>query len=248
MLQRTLLLLDSAARGVSASPLLTYLSTLSGLVVGYPFDDPAGSTTARTVGPNAVPAAVISGATPGSAGLAGNLAFSFDGANDYVDPLNAALISVFPGAAGTLITWAKGDFTGAQFRALVNFVVDGSNRVDLTAQNVSGQLNYRYAAGGTTETVAKAGLTSALWHQYAITWSKVADEMKANFDGAQTGATQTGLGTFAGSLGAFTSIGNTSSGGTSAVWLGLINNIWLYNRVLSDAELLQAATLGSAGN
>lgn len=77
-----------------------------------------------------------------------------------------------------------------------------------------------------------------------LTWSKAADQMIFYINGVAITPISTGLGVFAGALSTTqTIVGALNTGVTAQVWLGLLAHMAVFNRPLSAAEVLSAATL-----
>lgn len=185
----------------------------------------SGVTLAQTAGP---------GASMGLAGL-------WDGVNDTVDVFSAGLASVFPSAAGSLVVWFKVDsaavWNDATVRVIAQFRVDGNNSV-LLYKNAANSISAIYTAGGTAKSVTNA-YSALIWSVFGITWDKVADQVKVYLNAAQLGSTQTGLGTWSGTI-ATAYIGSAS--GPSGYWSKYIQQTLLYGRALSAAEITTTMT------
>ncbi|HWA51560.1 MAG TPA: DUF2341 domain-containing protein [Patescibacteria group bacterium] len=169
-------------------------------------------------------------------------AYSFDGTNDFVNIYSGSLNSAFNSSEGTLIAWAKvngsGVWTDGSVRRIVSLSVDGSNLISLAKSNANNTLIMQYYAGGTASYVSNGSDPSG-WFQIAITWSKSTDQAKGYLNGTQQGATMTNLGTWAGNLtSSRVTIGADTTSGSNP-WSGLINDVRLYNRALSPAEISQ---------
>jgi hypothetical protein len=77
---------------------------------------------------------------------------------------------------------------------------DANNRVRIGIE-AGGDLFFSYSAGGVTKLCTGAHPSpDTNWHHYKITWSSAGDVLKAYVDGVQFSTTQTGLGTWVGSL------------------------------------------------
>jgi hypothetical protein len=213
------------------------------LVAYWRLNEPTGAVAADS-SPNGFNGAVT-GVTWGQTGIGdGATVPLFDGTNDYISVLGAGLTAAFPGAAGTLMTWIKvagaSVWTDGTIRRFAYFFADSDNYVQLQKSNTNNTLSIVYRAGGTPKTVTIT--TSALtWLNIGLTWSKAANQMIVYLNGAQTGSTQTGLGTWANSLTAAL-IGATNAIPQN-VWNGYIGHVALWNTVLTPAQLLSLATV-----
>lgn len=196
------------------------------------------SGNSRTGTPTAV--------TFGGAGIGdGFTSASFDGTTSYINVYSAALNAGFSGAAGTLLAWLKvsgaGVWTDAALRVAYKIYVDGSNTIKVYRSATANRLAFDYVAGGTAKTINVDGLSYTDWFQVAITWTKAGDQAIAYINGAQVGATQTGLGTWAGNL----SNGNCQIGSTNTtpaqVWSGSIAHAALFPSVLTPSQIAALA-------
>lgn len=157
---------------------------------------------------------------------------------------SASLASAFNGAAGTLMIWAQvraasvwGD--GAA-RYMAQILADSSNQIYMRKNAGANSMQFVYVAGGVTEAVI-ATYSGVGWTHFAITWDKVANEVKAYTNGAQTLTTQGTLGTWAGTPVALnTVLGAISTAGSSA-WDGTLAHAAVFDRALTLAQIAQAA-------
>lgn len=219
------------------------------LIAYWPMAEASGSTAVNeegTAARNGTYPAPTATPTLGQAGIGdGRTAPTFDG-GDYVTIQTASLAAAFNGAEGTLAGWFKvsaaGDWTDGAERNVVRFAVDGNNSVHLRKHTTNNNLLWLYAAGGTGKLVTLATAAPLTWQHMAITWSAAADQMKAYINGAQTGATQTGLGIFAGSLStSLTFIGANTS--IANFWKGGLAHVAAWTTPLSAAQILSIATV-----
>jgi len=187
------------------------------------------------------------GVTLGNAGVGdGRTAAGFDGATAYNNVYGAGLAGAFNGAEGTAFVWGKvsaaGIWTNGVEGRLLSIRVDNSNSIMLRKYTSNNTLRVFYIAGATGLTVDITTSTTG-WFHLAVTWSKAADQVKAYFQGTQSGATQTGLGVWAGALQA-TGVNVGAALTTPAnVFNGLEAHAAIFSRALSAAEVLSAATL-----
>lgn len=174
-------------------------------------------------------------------------AYSFDGTDDAVNIYSSELNSVFNPNEGTIIVWAKvsgsGVWTDVTARSILRIGVDSNNEIRLRRSATSNNLNVLYVSGAVSQSI-NVPTTTTSFFQLAMTFSKSADQVKAYLNGVQVGSAATGLGVWIGNLlssicaiGALTSTGNT-------VWSGLINDVSIYNRVLSDTEISNNSSFG----
>ncbi len=183
------------------------------------------------------------GVTLGQDGIGDGLTCPlFDGVNDFNNIYSAALNVDFDGAEGTMTLWAKAnDWLAAQ--VLMQLEVNNSNEINF-ANSPNNNLAYRYIAGGTESSTSSnvTGVTG--WAHFAITWSALADKVKAFYNGVQVGPDITGLGVWAGNLhSARCNIGCNDNGGPSQPFDGYLAHGAIWNAPLPDANILALATL-----
>jgi len=183
------------------------------------------------------------GVTLGADGIGdGRTSPLYDGANDYTNVFSATPAGALNGQEESVALWARvsgaGVWTDSTRRDMFFTQVDGNNYVILRRNTGNNQLGWLYNANGTGKSVALGGLTTTDWMQIGITFSRSAGvngEMIAYYNGAQTGATQTALGNWAGA------IVNCTIGATNTVpanvWSGYIAHAAVWNRALSAAEI-----------
>jgi hypothetical protein len=170
---------------------------------------------------------------------------TFDSLNDEVNLDSPGGVgAAFDGTTGTAMVWLKvsaaGVWTDGLNRKMLGIRVDGSNYIEMLKTSANNTLRWRYRAGGTNETVSKGSVTSTGWICTAITWDSGADKVRMFFNGVQEGADQSGLGTWAGVPGNI-SIGSQT--GTSFYWDGSLALAAIWDTVLSDATILDLATV-----
>jgi hypothetical protein len=177
------------------------------------------------------------------------LSYTFDGVNDNVGVYSASLNSAFNPLEGTLMAWAKvsaaGVWADSAVRRIATLLVDTNNYIAIEKTATANQLKVYYVANGTASVATDVSLAaSPNPFQVAITWSKSGDAVKMVINGAQVGATQTGLGTWVGNLASTkVAIGAADTSGTNP-WSGSITQPILFNRALTAGELALASKRG----
>lgn len=215
-----------------------------GDLIGYwPLWEPSGVTAYDISGRGHH--GVHTGVTLGETGIGdGHTSPLYDGTNDFTNIYSAGLGADFNGAEGTLMIWAKvanaGVWTDGTFDTPVDFKVDVSNRVVFSKRNVDNRTQCFYIAGGTTDSVV---ITMSLtgWFSLAMTWSASNDEVIVYLDGVQSGATQTGLGTWAGEPG--TALIGSEPVAPFNPWSGNLAYAALGARALTPAQILSLSTV-----
>lgn len=168
---------------------------------------------------------------------------SFDGAASFANIYSAGLSAVFGSAEGSALLWMKvsgvGVWTDGTTRRMLCLQVDGNNRVRFDRVTTNNRIDLAYSAGAVTKTVSITGLSTTDWLCLALTWSKSADQMKAYMNGVQQGATQTGLGVWAGVLASTATVLGAANTTPANVWSGTLAHAALWARALSDAEVAE---------
>ena len=178
----------------------------------------------------------------------GNTSPYYDGANDYTNAFTATLAGAFNGQEGSILFWAKvanvGVWTDGTRRDMLFTQVNASNIIIIRRLVANNAIDWNYIAGGVTENIALGALTTTDWMHIGMTWSLSAGangEVKAYYNGAQSGATQVTLGAWAGA------IINATIGATnvvpSNVWNGYLAHCAVWNRALAPAEIAALAVV-----
>ena len=143
----------------------------------------------------------------------GRFSFGFeaDAVAEIVDII--AIAPAFNGAFGTASVWFKvsdtDDLSAAANRYILWLEVNANNRIKIGIEGTN--LLFEYTAGAVTKSVAAAHPSiDTNWHNYLITWNNITGDMEAYFDGVQFGATQAGIGVWAGVL-AIANIGGSGA-------------------------------------
>lgn len=217
-----------------------------GPIAYWTMSDPVGSAVAQDSSGNGRNGA-YTGVTLGGAGIGdGRTAASFDGSASYCNVYSASLAGAFSGPAGSIIGWAKvanaGAWADATVRRFMTIQVDANNRVYIEKVAGANTFGFNYVAGGTAKTRNRTTSTTA-WFHAGLTWDKNADQVVGYFNGIQEGATLNALGTWAGvPVSTNCNIGANATTPTS-VWNGSLAHWAVFNRALSAAEMLSAATV-----
>lgn len=162
-----------------------------------------------------------------------------------------ALNAAFVNTVGTLFAWCKITNSGIWTDGLVHVVAelgaDVNNRVLVFKDTTNGRVTFNHISGGTTKSVNFASSSPLTFFSVGITWDKVADQVKAYFNGAQVGTTQTGLGVWVGSLAAaWTAIANERSTVALDVWSGNLAHVAAWKIALTATEIARIGVLGAS--
>lgn len=187
------------------------------------------------------------GVTLGEPGIGDGETCAYYGTYDsgyYTDIYSAAFDAAFNGDEGSISLWAKvanvGIWTDGTQTLMIDIASLVTGSVTIQKWSVANQL----AAGYTGKAVIKSGMTTVDWFHVVITWSATADEVKVYYNGAQEGATKTGLTAWSGNLdsgavriGAFYSANHTFEG-----WLA---HVAVWDRALTPTEVTEVYTISA---
>jgi hypothetical protein len=174
----------------------------------------------------------------------GDTAPYFDGdgvGGDFVNIYTTSLRDTLDGGELTLSGAFKAPvaaFTDGTQRYAANFFVDNDNGFLFRKTTTNNQFEVIYEAATTVKTVQTTISAAEIWHHVALTVSATADEMKVYIDGVQVGATQTGLGVWAGTLLSTATTLGAANTSTNVPWLGWLGHWAIFSRALSDADVL----------
>lgn len=179
--------------------------------------------------------------------LTGDGAPLFDGTGDVLDIYSAGLAADFSFTEFSLTAWVKvrssAVWSDGTDRRVFTILVDGNNFIFIRRATAANTLNFIYDAGGTAKQVQIGSQSSVDWMHLALTVSASNNRLKAYINGAQVGSTQTGLGTWSGSmLSSASVIGGNTTGATANIWNGWIAYPTIYKAELSAANVLALAT------
>ena len=184
---------------------------------------------------------------PGVPGMGMTVPF-YDGANDYNNVYSVALATAFSGIAGTILVHAivngVGVWTDGITRYIVRLIADGTNVIYVLKSGVANRLTVQYTAGGVPEVIDIA-TTTIDWFTLGITWDFNAGlngEVRAYFNGVQSGATATLLGVWAGVLAAFGALIGAGSAAPANVFHGLEGPVLLYTEAQPPAAMAYLST------
>jgi hypothetical protein len=167
----------------------------------------------------------------------------FDGTGfAFWSPVSGDLAATIDFTELFLFAWIKVSdvsvWTDSTFRWVVSLGADSNNLVRMYKPAAANSFTWEYIAGGTTDSVTKTSITETGWICVGLSVSSSGDAMKAYWQGAQEGATQTGLGTFTGTLDSTPTITNGHF-----LWDGYGAHVGLFADPLSDADADTIATL-----
>lgn len=186
------------------------------------------------------------GITPAQQGIGdGRTCPLYDGSNDFTNIHSTAFGSAFTvtmGQEGTFVALVKlaaaATWTDGAVRRVLSMRVNAANNFFFRRTTTNNQLEFNYQAGGVTKQILDitlGGITD--WLILGMTWSLVSGgtgEFKAyggrfGLTVAQLGTTQTGLGTWVGSLSATDCCIGAQNTTPAQVWSGYIAHAVLLN-------------------
>lgn len=189
-----------------------------------------------------------SGVTLGATGIGdGRTAATFDGATSYTNVYSASLAGAFSGAQGSIVIWGRvsgaGIWTDGISRRMLLLQADANNRIGINKAVANNEIDWLYVAGSVSKSAGVTSFSPAGNFCIGLTWDKAGDAVKFYVSGAQSGATQTGLGVFAGALSSTQTIIGALNTTPAQVWGGMLAHAAIWTRALSAAEMLTLATL-----
>jgi glucose/arabinose dehydrogenase len=237
--------ITATSGGKSGSAAVTVTSgttpdVTSGLVRNYRLDNNGGTTATDSAGANN---ATLTNGPVWSAGKIGASAVTFDGANDYLATSNLATTL---GGTATLTAWVKTTQVGnvKMYNAPGIAGVEqynGANDIFWGWLDETGRIAFKV---GDNAGVARSNVpvNDGQWHHVAFTRDSATGVIKLYVDGVlnATATSDTGLKSTP-----FASFGRIEdTGGTINYLAGSLDEIRVYNRVLSDAEVMTVKNAG----
>ena len=200
----------------------------SGLVAAYTFAEGSGATTADVSG-NGNTGTLVGGISWSASGRYGT-ALSFDGVNDLVSIADAPSIDLTSGM--TIEAWINPTALSG-WRTVAMKEMPGGLDYSLYASNGSRPAGYANTTGSTmyVSAAGPSALTTGAWTHLAVTYG--GGTLRLYVNGVQV-ASQTGSGTIRTSTAALTIGGNNV---WSEWFAGLIDEVRIYNRALTQAEI-----------
>lgn len=183
----------------------------------------------------------------------GGLAPLFDGVNDFVNIYSAALNGGINFNTVTVLLWIKIYNSAAWGVSAYKFTLnigDSAAPVHYLQLLKNTTANQFYVGaityGAVTDSVLKSSITETGWFLSGFTVDKAADQMKAYYNGAQEGVTQTGLGDVSSPVLTSTlcAIGAQGSGG-SLPWYGYLSHAAIFTSVLTAEEIAAVYAAGT---
>ena len=172
---------------------------------------------------------------------------SFDGINDFVNIYTGGFASDFNGAEGAVMVWIKvanvGVWTDGTTDYIFNARVNNSNYIRITKMSLNSTLIMSYVAGGTAQSKTQNAFSYTGWLSIGISWSATNDEVKFYVNNYLID-TQTGLGTWSGSLGATTSVFGAFNIFGSIPWNGYLSSCAIWKDVLTESQMFEVSRVG----
>lgn len=239
-----------ASLGVGrAANILAYTNKVIALapIAYWPLADASGATATDESGNgrNGTYTSVTLGAT----GIGdGRTAATFVAASSsLVNVYTAGLAGAFNGAEGTMAAWAQvsgsGVWTDGSVRRVMILQASATNVIRIGRIGSNNVITIQYVANNVSKSVNHTASGQTTWLHFAITWSASNNRMRAYVNGAQTGANQTGLGVWAGSLASTGAVLGTDSTTPAFLWSGNIAHAAVFASELTPAQILSLATV-----
>ncbi|HQV32367.1 MAG TPA: putative Ig domain-containing protein, partial [Calditrichia bacterium] len=205
-----------------------------GLVSYWSFDEQGGNVAINGAGSNN--GTLHNGPQWRPNGGRENGALEFDGVDDYVD-IGTMDISGGPGM--TIALWMRADDFGVADARLISKatgVLDDEHNWMISTYDGGSALRFRLKVDGSTRTlISNTGVLSLnTWHHVAVTYD--GSQMRIFRDGTQV-ANQSASGAIDVSPSVPAAIGNQPAGAGNEPFDGLLDEVRIYNRALSAAEI-----------
>ena len=217
---------------VTKDSVLLSLEIDTGLLGRYDFENPAALGTDSS--PAAGYGATVSGASSAVDGTRGKV-LSLDSASDvqstghYGNPANV-----------TLAAWVKlgsADSNGSEVISLGDSV---ALRLDDALDGDKKLLGFFYDGSGWVQTRHAVTLAASGWHHVAYSFNDAGDVATLYLDGAAVASTST-TASISYTQGANSVIGGHGSGGVGYDFIGMIDDVRIYNRALTAGEVAALA-------
>ncbi len=183
------------------------------------------------------------GPTGGAAGKFGNSGLFTAASSQYVSATNSSSLTGIA-AAGSISTWIKYTTNDGTLRTIFDAAGTGNQGLILLAQNTScagNSIGLQYGAGTTTGTACSTTVpTTGTWYHVVATWDSTGGKLYFNgsLQGTNTTAPSISVATANSFLG--------SNGGTLRFLDGNLDDLHIYNRALTAAEITDI--YGAGGN
>ena len=194
-----------------------------GLVLYLPFNDGSGTSARDDSGCGNTGTLQNMGDTNWVTGKSGD-AIDLNGSNEYVDCGNDTSLQI---TTQSISAWIKTSVTDTYIYASQNDFVGGGN---LWINNHKLQ----FVLNLTTSTAASTTITDDVWHHVCVTFDDVTNTVNYYVDGDSDGAT-TNAAAFVHGVDKF--VGFRVSGNVGHYFNGLIDELRVYDRVLTQTEI-----------
>ncbi|WEL21859.1 LamG-like jellyroll fold domain-containing protein [Halorhabdus sp. BNX81] len=209
----------------------------------WPFDENEGSTAEDIVGNND---GTIVGATPGESGILSTTSYRFNGTSDYVSGATG-----MPALRNTasLSFWVKttqdGDNTPWEAPGITGIESEGDgDDIFWGWLNANGQIGIQ--TGNDAAATSSTNVADDNWHHVVLTRDASSGEVQVYINGTREDTVTSKSGQI---TTAFDSIGRIEdTGGSPEYFEGRIDELQVYDRVLSDAAIQELSDSASAGS
>ena len=116
----------------------------------------------------------------------------FDGTNDYINILSAALNTAFDGDEFTLSLWVRvsavGIWTDGLDHTLFRMRVDANNQLSVAKPSTNSRLLWVYESNNVILSGAQTELSTTTWMNYALRVTRTGDGVRAWLSGVEIGS------------------------------------------------------------
>lgn len=178
----------------------------------------------------------------------GNSAPAFDGANDFIDVYSNTFRDAVTETQCTVVGWARvsgaGVWTDGQFRCMFDFRVDGNNAIGFRKDNANDQMLFYYFAGAAFRSKTINPYSNTNWFHFACVGDDAgSNELTLFLDGVEQVPSVINTGAWVGAFQPTTTTIGSYQTTPQREWSGQLAHLAWFNGRLSDATILDLATL-----
>ena len=181
----------------------------------------------------------------------GGPCYYFNGTSSYVNIYAALAGAITTVGTGSIWFACENNYLdGTTLGRIFTMGADANNVLLIEKTATANTMRLAYIAGSTTKSVSpviyKEGLSAVgrEWHHLAMTLSVSSDAFKIYVDGAQSGSTQTSLGTWSGAVASTLFCIGAGATTPSNVFKGWLQHMALWSVALSADEIADLAKIG----
>lgn len=219
-------------------------------LVYYPMNELTGSVAVNLGSLGSAANGTYTGVTLNdTAGPGGQGAPLFDGANDYLNILNAAITAAWDagGDQWSILAWFKaynaGVWTDGLNRTILTQYEDADNYLSIYKNSANNTLTtVLWKAGGVSEIHSETPFDATTWKCLLVARDEASDEVIPYIDGSPL-TTLTTIGTWASAAPWSKLLVGANATTPTLVWYGWLQHLAMFNRTLSAGDAVDLATI-----